>query len=46
MDEKKKKKYVIPEALVISFTNDDIITASGDQDEWWLGGDNGEWWVD
>ena len=37
-----KKKFIIPEALLVNFSNDDIITESGD---WWLGGgDNGEEW--
>ena len=30
MDDKKKKKYVIPEAEVVSFANEDIITLSGE----------------
>ena len=40
MDDKKKKKYVIPEAEVVDFRDDDIITMSnygtlnwGDDDE-------------
>ena len=37
-----KKKFIIPEALLVSFSNEDIITSSGD---WWEGnGDNGEDW--
>lgn len=39
-----KKKFLIPEAIVISFENEDIITDSdvGPQDEY---GDTGtEWW--
>ena len=37
-----KKRFIIPEALIVNFSNDDIITESGD---WWLGGgDNGEQW--
>ena len=37
-----KRKFIIPEAMVINFTNDDIVTTSGD---WWQGGgDNGEEW--
>ena len=31
MDDKKNKKYVIPEAEVINFVNEDIITLSGDE---------------
>ena len=44
MDDKKKKKYVIPEAEVLDFANDDIMTTSGgDGGEWWMGdGDNAE----
>ncbi len=41
MDDKKKKKYVIPEAEVIDFAVEDIITESslgflqdGDREEW------------
>ena len=42
MIDKKKRKYVVPEAELVSFVTDDIITDSGD---WWLGnGDNGEQW--
>ena len=29
MDDKKKKKYVIPEAEIVDFANDDIVTVSG-----------------
>ena len=36
MDDKKKKKYVIPEAEVINFNNEDIITLSA-------GTNNAEW---
>ena len=44
MDEKKKKKYVFPEAIVIDFAKEDVITTSGgDAGEWWMGdGDNAE----
>ena len=43
MDDKKKKKYVIPEAEVLDFVNDDIVTVSDDSGEWWMGGgDNAE----
>lgn len=34
----KKKKYVVPEAEVINFINDDIITGSGDSN--WGNDDN------
>lgn len=41
MDNKKKKKYVVPEAEIVDFANEDIITSSGDR--WWGGtGDNNE----
>ena len=37
-----KKKFIIPEILIVSFDNEDIITESVD---WWQGGgDNGEDW--
>ena len=38
-----KKKFIIPEALLVSFSNEDIITSSGLDwgDE---GTDNGEGW--
>lgn len=35
---KEKKKFIVPEAEVIAFTNDDIITRSGgdwDKDDNW-----------
>ena len=38
-----KKKFIIPEALLVSFSNEDIITSSGDV--WGDDGtDNGEGW--
>ena len=41
MDDKKKKKYVIPEAEVVNFDNEDIITlSSGDTANW-----EGENWL-
>ena len=45
MDDKKKKKYVIPEAEILDFANDDIITLSTGADEatW---GDGAEWWAE
>lgn len=43
MDDKKKKKYVIPEAEILDFANDDIITLSGAETAEW---GEGEWWVD
>ena len=47
MDDKKKRKYLIPEALIVNFSGEDIITASTAEDEWWYGeGDNAEeWWA-
>ena len=44
MDDKKKKKYVIPEAEILDFANDDIITLSGDETAEW--GEGAEWWVE
>lgn len=42
MDE-KKKKFIAPEANMLDFANDDILTTSGDGGEWWMGGgDNAE----
>ena len=43
----KKKKYVIPEAEIIDFANDDIITLSGllSNNANWLEDDNTEDWV-
>ena len=47
MDDKKKRKFLIPEALIVSFSGEDIITSSNPEDEWWYGeGDNAEdWWA-
>lgn len=36
-----KKKFIIPEALFVSFSNEDIITSSN---PWEDGNDNGEPW--
>ena len=46
MDDKKKKKYVIPEAEIVDFTGEDIITLSSGTDNanWWGGNDNQEGW--
>ena len=41
----KKKKFIAPEADVLDFAHDDIITLSGDETATWGGGD-GEWWMD
>ena len=43
MDDKKKKKYVIPEAEIVDFVNEDILTTSGNA-LWWGGDDNQEAW--
>ena len=37
-----KKKFIIPEAMLVSFSNEDIITSSGNP--WDDGPDNGEGW--
>ena len=44
MDDKKKKKYVIPEAEIIDFKNEDIITLSilDQAGADWTTDDNGE----
>ena len=36
MDDKKKKKFVVPEAEIIDFSEEDIITSSSgeDRDDW------------
>ena len=43
MDE-KKKKFISPEADILEFIDNDIITLSGDDSASW--GDGAEWWVD
>lgn len=45
MDNEKKKKYLIPEAEIVTYSDEDIITVSsyatlgwdedGDQEGWW-----------
>ena len=46
MDDKKKRKFLIPDADIVSFSGEDIITASTAEDEWWFDdSDNGEWWA-
>ena len=46
MDDKKKRKFIIPDADIVSFSGEDIITTSSAEDEWWYGeGDNVEWWA-
>ena len=42
MIEKKKKEYVNPEADVLEFTSEDIITLSGNATLWWSQDDNQE----
>ena len=46
MDDKKKKKYVIPEAEIVDFGGNDIITLSGgaDANNWWGGSGDHEGW--
>ena len=45
MDDKKKKKYVIPKAEIIEFNNvDDIITASDNGEGGWEAGEREGWW--
>ena len=39
-DKKKKKEFVIPEAEIVNFADDDIITLSGAEKLYWGGGDN------
>ena len=41
MDEKMKKTFVIPEATVVSFSNEDIITESANE---WATDNNTEFW--
>ncbi len=45
-DKKKKKEYVIPEADLVEFANDDIITVSaGTETAGWNTDNNTEtWW--
>ena len=44
MNDKKEKKYVVPEAEVVSFADEDIITLSGNGlgKLWWGQDDNSE----
>ena len=42
MDDKKKKKYVIPEADLVEFADEDIITLSGFGALYWGDDDNTE----
>ena len=41
----KKKKFIAPEAEVLDFANDDIVTVRSTAPAPWGGGD-GEWWMD
>ena len=34
MENKKKKKYLMPEAEIVDFANEDILTTSG-RAQWW-----------
>ena len=44
-DKKKKKEYVVPEADVVEFANEDIITVSSeDTAGWTTGGIREGWW--
>ena len=43
MNDKKKKKYEKPEADVLDFSNEDIMTTSGNA-KWWNDDDNREGW--
>ena len=40
----KKKKFIVPEAEILDFATDDIITLSAGDTATWGGGE--EWWVD
>ena len=45
MNDKKKKKYVVPEAEIIEFNKvDDIITTSNNGDGGWEAGVREGWW--
>ena len=39
-DKKKNKKYVVPEADLVEFANDDIVTVSGFGGTLYWGGDD------
>ena len=41
MNDNKKKRYVNPEAEIIDFAHDDILTISGNAN-WWIDDDNQE----
>lgn len=41
MNDNKKKKYVNPQAEIIDFAEDDILTISGNAN-WWIEDDNQE----
>lgn len=47
MNDKKKKKFIIPDAEVVDFENQDIITLSngGEAGADWTKDDNGEGWT-
>ena len=46
MNDKKKKKYVVPEAEILDFANDDIVTVSADTESGGWNTDNNteSWW--
>ena len=44
MDEKKKKEFESPEAEIISFANEDIITLSNNGTAGWTDGEREGWW--
>ena len=44
MNDKKKKKYVIPEAEIVSLANEDIITLSNNGTAGWTDGEREGWW--
>lgn len=43
-DKKKKKEYVVPEADVVEFANEDVILTSNPFGAKDGGTNNGEWW--
>ena len=44
MDDSKEKKYVIPEAEILNFANEDIITLSNNGTAGWTDGEREGWW--
>ena len=41
MNDNKKKRYISPEAEIVDFAEDDILTISGNAN-WWIEDDNQE----